>query len=483
MRIIIVGAGRTGTQLARYLVREKHDVALIESSEERARHASNRLDCLVLHDEGNNFAALEEAGIAKAEALVCVTDSDEVNMIICGIAASKYPGLLKIARVRNDDYIRLNQYAPQSSIMGIDHFIHPDVEAARSTLRALSHGALGNIFGFAGTSYELGSINVAEGSAFDGLRLSDYRSLINEDSLVALLERQVGASWECILPTGSTVLTKGDRIHILAKESRMEHIFSLAGRYEKPLRHIGIVGGGAIGTLIAEGIIGGYPDGEDQAERKKGGVFSLLRSFIPKISRRVIIVEENYELCKKLSARFPEALVLNEDISDERFVAEEELGELDLIITATSNQELNIVAAVYLKSRGVGRAIAMVSSSGYEAIARQLGVDVVIPRQSVVVDSILYNLMGKGIRGVHHLGDGTLEIMETEITGDSPVVNKSITEFNLSKGGLVMLVNRGDNSFIPQGVYVFRAGDRVILLAKNGNEADLDKYFGAPEKV
>src|SRR5215471_18686986 len=98
MRIIIVGAGRTGTQLARYLIREKHDVALIESNEERARHASNRLDCLVLHDEGNNYASLEEAGIAKAQALVCVTDSDEVNMIICGIAASKYPGLLKIAR-------------------------------------------------------------------------------------------------------------------------------------------------------------------------------------------------------------------------------------------------------------------------------------------------------------------------------------------------------------------------------------------------
>jgi len=483
MRIIIVGAGRTGTQLARYLVREKHDVALIESNEERARHASNRLDCLVLHDEGNKFAALEEAGIAKAEALVCVTDSDEVNMIVCGIAASKYPGLLKIARVRNDDYIRLNQYAPQSAIMGIDHFVHPDVEAARSTLRALSHGALGNIFGFAGTSYELGSMNVAEGSAFDGLCLSNYRTLINEDSLIALLERQVGTSWECILPTGSTVLMKGDRIHILAQESRMEHIFRLAGRYEKPLRRIGIVGGGAIGTLIAEGIMGDHPSGEDTDEKKKGGVFSLLRSFIPKINRRVIIVEEKYELCKKLSARFPEALVLNEDISDERFVTEEELGELDLIITATANQELNIIAAVYLKSRGVGRAIAMVSSSGYETIARQLGVDVVIPMQSVVVDSILYNLMGKGIRGVHRLGDGTLEIMETEVRDDSPIVNKSITEFNLSQGGLVMLVNRGENSFIPQGVYVFRAGDRVILLAKHGNEADLDKYFGAPEKA
>ena len=103
MRIIIVGAGQTGTQLAGRLVRDNHNVSLIESNEEKARHASNRIDCLVLHDEGNSLAALEEAGIAKAEALVCVTNSDEINMIICGMAASRYPGLLKIAKVRNDD--------------------------------------------------------------------------------------------------------------------------------------------------------------------------------------------------------------------------------------------------------------------------------------------------------------------------------------------------------------------------------------------
>jgi len=46
LRIIIVGAGRTGTQLAKYLIQEKHDVSLIESNEERARHASNRLEKL-----------------------------------------------------------------------------------------------------------------------------------------------------------------------------------------------------------------------------------------------------------------------------------------------------------------------------------------------------------------------------------------------------------------------------------------------------
>jgi trk system potassium uptake protein TrkA len=192
----------------------------------------------------------------------------------------------------------------------------------------------------------------------------------------------------------------------------------------------------------------------------------------------VVIIEQDYRVCKELAARFPGALVLNEDISDESFVAEERIGELDLIITATANQELNMIAAIYLKSRGVKRAVAMVTGSGYETIARQLGVDVVIPMKSVVVDSILSHLMGGGIRGIHRLGDGSVGIIEVEIGPDSPAAEKAITEFKLPSGGLVMLVKRGGVSFIPRGDYVFQGGDKVVLIAKNGSEAELEKFFG-----
>ena len=133
MRVIIVGAGFTGTQLARYLVQEKHDISVIEADEELALRASNRLDCLVLHDKGNSLKSLEEAGIAKADALVCVTNSDEINMIICGLAASRYHNLIKIARVRSEKYMKMHsasgngEFPQDAKVLGIDHFIHPDI--------------------------------------------------------------------------------------------------------------------------------------------------------------------------------------------------------------------------------------------------------------------------------------------------------------------------------------------------------------------
>ncbi|MDR2471923.1 MAG: NAD-binding protein, partial [Treponema sp.] len=469
MHIIIVGAGLVGTQLARHLIDEKHNIAVIEANEERARHVSNRLDCMVLHDEGNSTGALEEAGIARADALICVTDSDEVNMIICGLA-SRYPSLLKIARVRNDEYVRRNfqnQVEAGSPPLGIHFFIHPDVEAARSALDAIEHGATGNVLSFAGTPFELGTIDVSPGSPFDGMGLKDFRTVLEGESLITLLERR----GETILPTGATTLQGGDRIYLLAREEELNEGFRLAGRAEKSIRKIGIVGGGRLGSLIASGLFNkdkrrsgeegrNFDEAEEEgsgAKRKKSrGFFSFLKTLAPRRLRKVLIIEEDYLICKDLAARFPDALILNEDISDESFVAEERIDDLDLIVTATDHQELNIITAVYLKSRGVARAIAMVTGSGYAAIARQLGVDVVIPMKDVVVDSILSKLMGGGVKGVHRLGDGTVGILEIDIRPGSQAEGQALKDFHLPDGALVMLVNREvEEDFIPRGDYVY----------------------------
>ena len=68
MKIIIVGGGVTGSELARRLIRKKHDVVLIERDEETARHAANRLDCMVVQAAGNDTQIFLDAGIKKAEA-------------------------------------------------------------------------------------------------------------------------------------------------------------------------------------------------------------------------------------------------------------------------------------------------------------------------------------------------------------------------------------------------------------------------------
>jgi trk system potassium uptake protein TrkA len=72
-----------------------------------------------------------------------------------------------------------------------------------------------------------------------------------------------------------------------------------------------------------------------------------------------------------------------------------------------------------------------------------------------------------------------VDIVEVEIEKDAPITDRPIAEFRLSAGGLVMLVNRGGHSFIPRGDYVFSSGDRIVLIAKAGSQAEIERHFGA----
>ena len=117
MRVVIVGAGFTGIQLAKIRVNERNNVTVIDNNEEITRHVADQVDCTVLTQDGNNLENLEEAGIAKADALVCLTDSDEVNMITCSLVDAFYPDILKIARVRNYAYY-VNTAAAKKSHAG-----------------------------------------------------------------------------------------------------------------------------------------------------------------------------------------------------------------------------------------------------------------------------------------------------------------------------------------------------------------------------
>ena len=89
MKIFIVGAGFTGTQLARALVLERNNVVLVDNDPARVREASDQLDCTVLEADGNDLEVLESAGIASADALVTLTEDDELNMITCSPAVSR----------------------------------------------------------------------------------------------------------------------------------------------------------------------------------------------------------------------------------------------------------------------------------------------------------------------------------------------------------------------------------------------------------
>jgi trk system potassium uptake protein TrkA len=130
------------------------------------RSLANKLDCTVLHQEGNSLDALRKAGAADADVFVAVTDSDEVNMVTCGLVSGEFNVACKIARIRNINYS--DAASSTHNFLGIDAVVNPEAEASRELIQSIEHGAMGDVILFAHSRLQIRSLPVSHTSVAVG---------------------------------------------------------------------------------------------------------------------------------------------------------------------------------------------------------------------------------------------------------------------------------------------------------------------------
>lgn len=446
MNIVIVGAGEVGTHIASQLVAEQKDVVIIEKDPECAARASNMLDCLVVTGEGSNVDVLRQAGAENADIFIAATSIDEVNMISCFVAGSAFNTPIKIARVRNVDYMRDGLL--KNSSIGIDYLVNPEIEAAFDIVQTVAHGASSGIFAFQGTNAQLRDFLVKDDSIFNGVLVKDIRSLIDQNFIIAGVLRNEMLH----IPKGDFQILTGDHIYIVALGKSFNKILTRAGMTVDKLKRIVLVGGGLIGKHIAGMLI---EDGKD-----------------------VRIIEKDYERCKELSALYPEATVINGNISDQDVFEEENIAYTDAIITTTQSEELNILAGVYAKSKGVKRAVALIDKLNYTTLATNLGIDSCISAKLSSVDAILKFIRKGNIKNVYTIFEGQAEAIEFIVGGSNQnIVGKKIMDLKLPAGCLIITVQRHRKTIIPTGSFVIEEGDSLITFVAHDEISKLEELF------
>ena len=135
MRILIVGAGDVGFELGRRLTRGGHDITMVEVDPQKSRRVSEQLDVMVVEGNGASWQTLRDAHVQDVDVLAAVTDQDEVNVIACGLG-KKLGVKATIARVRNTEYTS-DDFILSGAELGVDHFIHPEKEAADAVVRLI----------------------------------------------------------------------------------------------------------------------------------------------------------------------------------------------------------------------------------------------------------------------------------------------------------------------------------------------------------
>ena len=478
MKIVIIGAGFTGTRLARKLINEKNDVILIDNDETTVRHASNHLDCAVLLSEGNSMQTLEEAGIASADALITLTESDEVNMITCSLVDAVYPKLLKIARVRNyayyaDTVATSREHAEALSknhrpLYGIDYMVHPDVEAAGAIVRAIERGAAVSEAVSLGDEFELSAVTIEPGSKLDGLALRDIKSVTNGlGVIIVYVETEAGT----ILPNGGTILKVGNRIGALTLARDVPKLLELCHTEVNSIRKIAILGAERIGLTVADHIM---KRRLTSIEKTLGQTTwrKLFGRYAGIFSHDLIIIDNDEKRCAEASERYPDAKVLCGDATDDGLIQEENLNNCDLLVATTHHYEKNLIAAAYLESMGVKRTISLTADTAFSNIAHKLGVEVAVPMRDTVVDNIMSHLHGKNVKAIHTIAEGQFSIVECDVAPGSKVVGKALYEIPKPCEFLVLLAKLPDaGSYeIPYGGTKLVSGMHLILIARETDQ-------------
>jgi trk system potassium uptake protein TrkA len=262
----------------------------------------------------------------------------------------------------------------------------------------------------------------------------------------------------------------GDILYVVATEDDFDEIYERLGKHRTELRKIVIVGGGKIGTSIAHHLLNGH-------RTHRGLVSRLFGSLAESRIKSVKIVDRDYTRCKELSTLLPDALVIHADISDEGVFEEEHFANSDLVIAVTGNQELNLVTAIYAKSIGIKRSVALVNKTNYTRIASQLGIDVPVSLKNSMVNSILKIVRRSNVKSVHSIPEGELEVMEILVDSASSAVGKKISEIRLPGGALVVSILHDEQTHIPHGSYVVRGGDHLVIIARLSSIEQIQRVF------
>lgn len=439
MNILILGAGQVGSTVAESLVSEANDITVVDTDAAKLRQLQDRFDLRTLVGSAPHPSVLRQAGIADADILLAVTQSDEVNMVACKLAASMFNTPTRIARIRSADYLEHAEIFSAENFC-VDFSICPEQILTDYIRKLIEFPEALQVLEFADGLVSLVAVRAFQGGPLVGKPLKSLRTHMPQvDTRVAAVFRQDRP----IIPEGGTVIEDGDEIFFIAATDDVRQMLKELRTMDKPARRVMIAGGGNIGRRLA---------------------LALERDY------QVKIIEYNKKTCEKLSGEMSSALVLHGDGTDENLLESEYVADVDVFCALTNDDENNIMSALLAKKAGAGKVIALINRGAYVGLVQGGKIDIALSPAHVTIGSLLAYVRRGDVAAVHSLRRGAAEALELVAHGDrqsSRVVGRRIEEIDLPKGATIGAIVRGGQVVMGHHDAVIEPDDHVIVFVIN----------------
>jgi trk system potassium uptake protein TrkA len=434
VKILIVGAGQVGTDIASSLG-ENHEITVVDEDAERVEEVTYNIDALAVEGDGTSMEVLREAGVDEADIVIGTTDSDETNLAVCG-SAKTAGDPFTVGRVKKRKF--LETWEPSPGAFGVDLMVASNVLTAEKIARLVVTPAAHDVDVFSEGTVQMAEFEVGDDSPVAG------ETVAEADRFDSLTFAAVLRNGDVVIPSGSTRIETGDRVVVIGSPESV-HSFAVdvapSGTPDKDA-DIVVFGGGEIGEVVA----------------------SLLqdRGFKPRL------VESEGGRARELAEELPETVVMESDATDRDFLERERIGDADIAVSALDSDEKNLLSALIAGRMGVERSIVVTENTEYTELFETVGVDVAVnPRQEVAEEITRLTQKNRTV-GLALVGSEQAEVVEVEIDGESVFAGRTIHEADgdLPGGVVVGAVSRGVEFVPPRGGTTIHEGDHVVLFVE-----------------
>ena len=440
MKVVVCGAGQVGSNIARHLAMENHDVTIVDQSETLVRQISDAHDVNGIVGHGSHPDVLERAGIEDADLLIAVTLADETNMVACQVAHSLFGVPTKIARIRSQSYLQpmwANMFSRDH--IPIDVIISPEIEVARAVIRRLEVPGAFEMIPLVDNKVKLLGVRCDPGCPLVNTPLRQLSKLFPDMNIVIVGIVRDGQSFT---PKGDDQMLENDEVYLVVDTEHVDRAMSAFGHDEREARSLLIFGGGNIGLFLAK-----------ELEENHEWV-------------RAKLIEFDKERAESIAGELQKTVVINGSVIDQEILDEANVGQTETIVAVTNDDETNILASLLAKRFGSQRAITLVNNAGYEDLVGSIGIDVTVSPRNITVSKILQHVRRGRIHSVHTLREDFGELIEAEALQTSELVGKPLRETKLPQGVLIGAIYRDEKTIYPSGETIIEAGDRVVLFAE-----------------
>ncbi len=356
MNIIIIGCGKVGETLAEQLNEEGNNITVVDTDAERVSEVAEELDVMGVVGNGATHTIQEDAGIERADLLIAVTGSDELNLLCCLVA--KIAGHCRaIARIKNPEYSSEAPYLQEE--LGLAMVINPESAAAAEIARVLRFPSALKIDTFAKGRVELIKFRLPDNSRIVGMAVKDVIAKLGCDILFCTVER----GEEAHIANGNFVFAGKDVVSIIATPKNATDFFRKIDHDIRPVKDAMIVGGGDLAQYLCR---------------------LLRRSGIS-----IKLIDRNPARCDELCASLPEVNIICGDGSDRDLLLEEGIHNAAAFIALTGQDEENILLSLFAKTAGCGKVVTKINRPDFDDVIRHLDLDSTIYPKRITADIIV----------------------------------------------------------------------------------------------